>query len=87
MLALICLLLSAPVLHARDVNKCVDAQGNIMLTDEPCSTLKSKPMPATPPKQPPATVAPSKPLPPILPPPEQQIPQAPAPAPAEKPTP
>jgi hypothetical protein len=87
MLALIGLLLLPLVVHARDVNKCVDAQGNIMLTDEPCHTVTPRRPPDIPPKpaQPmPPTAAPQA-LPPILPPPQQVLPQAPKPAPVEKP--
>jgi hypothetical protein len=48
MLVPLCLLLTVPALHAAEVNKCVGANGNIMLTDEPCSSLsrKSAPEPA-----------------------------------------
>lgn len=84
MLALIGLLLLAPVVHARDVNKCVDAQGNIMLTDEPCHTVTPRRAPDMPPK-PAQAMPPTQALPPILPPPQQVLPQPPKPAPVEKP--
>ena len=87
MLALIGLFLLAPLVHARDVNKCVDAQGNIMLTDEPCHTVKPRSASSTPPspmQAVPSTTSPQV-LPPILPPPQQVIPPAPKPAPVEKP--
>jgi hypothetical protein len=84
-LALICLLLLAPGLHAREVNKCVDKNGGLMLTDEPCHTLKPKPAPAAPVRPAPPEKTTVDPQAPILPPPEQQIRPAPMPAPAEKP--
>jgi hypothetical protein len=85
-LTLIALFLLAPTLHARDMYKCVDVNGNIMLTDEPCATLKPKPAQTAPtPKPVPQEQSVTKPLPPILPPAEQQIPPAPVPAPAAKP--
>jgi hypothetical protein len=90
MLAPLCLLLAIPALHAAEVNKCVDANGNTILTDEPCYSLKRKSA-ATPtapapsareaPLEKPATTPPT----PILPPPEQLVRPAPMPAPAEKP--
>lgn len=86
-LAPLCLLLTIPALHAAEVNKCVDANGNTMLTDEPCYSLKKKAVPATTAAPQPGPVEKPKraPPPPIQPPAEQLIPQAPAPAPAEKP--
>lgn len=89
-IALLGLLLLSTGLHARDVNKCVDSQGNVMLTDESCTTAwpkkNSDTQRPTPAEKPPAPVS-TKPLPPILPTPEQQLPPAPKPAPAEKPAP
>lgn len=83
--ALLCLLLLSTGLHARDVNKCEDAQGNVMLTDEPCASAWPK-KPADAKRAAPAEKpAEPRPLPPILPAPEQQLPSPPKPAPAERP--
>lgn len=72
--------------HAAGANKCVDANGNITLTDVPCHTVPTRPVP--PPAgqaRPPETLTPPKPE-PILPPPEQRLPSPPAPLPATRPT-
>lgn len=86
-LLMLCLLLLASGAYAAGVNKCVDAKGNLTLTDEPCDTLKPRSDDNKPPKLEPANKPAAKPLPPILPPAEQQLPQPPRPAPAEKPQP
>jgi len=86
-LLMLCLLLLASGTHAAGVNKCVDAKGNLTLTDEPCDTLKAPRPEDKLPKLVPPEKPVSKPVPPILPPAEQQLPPAPRPAPAEKPQP
>lgn len=80
---LLCLLSLAPAAYAAEANKCVDANGNITLTDVPCHTLPTRP-PAPPAGQarPPETLQPPhmQPRPdPILPPPQQLQPPPPPP--------
>ena len=80
------LLMLAPAVHAVEAYKCVDANGNTTLTDVPCHTLPTRPVP--PPAgqaKPRETLKPPAPE-PILPPPQQRLPSPPAPAPASPPT-
>ena len=84
---LLCLSMAAPGLHAAEANKCVDAYGNITLTDEPCNTLPVKRPPALKGQaKPPETLTPPQPE-AILPPPDQPLPSPPAPSPAAPATP
>lgn len=82
---LLCLLMLAPTLHAAGANKCVDANGNVTLTDLPCNSIATKPPPRPAGQaRPPETLTPPK-QEAILPPPGQQLPTPPAPLPASPP--
>ncbi|MDE2599218.1 MAG: hypothetical protein KGL40_06305 [Rhodocyclaceae bacterium] len=82
-----CLLLVTPALHAAEANKCMDARGNVTLTDAPCNALPAK-RTAPPAGQARASETLAQPKPePILPPPDQPLPSPPAPQPASPATP
>ena len=83
----LCLLLLAPTLYAGQINKCVNAKGDVSYMDEPCPPhTRNTPIESAPRQnvsgtsQEPQTQAPS----PILPPPQKSLPPAQAPLPANR---